>query len=132
MEAPNNFFIDDLFFETVEEMMDYYDVPNKESEIPIDFSFVVYGEHTTESKMFTLNTNKLEFFAENFTESLQDEFIDRQSTDPEDDYQRLKHAFKQSFDLEKYNDMIPSLHYCNGNLFQITLEDLRNWGFIDK
>jgi len=117
-----NFFVDSDFYETVADFTNYLDLPDSEfakNELEDEISYQAF----TSTKEPILNYTKDRLFkhiGQEIIGALYDRNEDRYPEEPEDVEKKILKAFKESFDIEKFNSLLPKMFYPNGKKVNIT------------
>ena len=108
-----NFFIEDEFFSTLDDLIDYIGLDVEE----LDDNWTTKVKLSELEPMFELD---IEFIVN----AINDNFEDRFPEDSDNAFKKIEEAIIGSVDLEKLNKMIPSLYYPNCDYRIITKQDL--------
>jgi len=117
-----NFFVDSDFYETVADFTEYLDLVDSEM-AENDLEDEVSYEAFTSTKEPILKYTKDKLFKHIGAEligALYDRNEDRYPEEPEDVEKEILKAFKESFDIEKFNSLLPKLFYPNGKKVNVT------------
>lgn len=111
-----NFFYNDDFYSDLNDLIDSLEIDIDRLEE--DWSILV--EQCSLEKIFTF---KEKFITETILEAT-DTWEDRFPEDSDRTFDKIKEAIKQGIDIEKMNNLLPSLWYPNGKKVTITKKDL--------
>lgn len=115
-----NFFYEDTFCRDIQNLLYHLNIESEDiAGLPDDWK-VDCGKTNLE-KIGTVSRN---FITKHLAEIIQDRFDERMSDDPPAILQEIESAIEKSFDIDKLNDLMPSLYYLNGEDFTITKQDL--------
>jgi len=128
MTPTTSFLYEDRFYDDVEELiedlLDDLDFESAKKEIEsLEEGFTIDCEETTLEKIFVIDEK---FVIEAIQNQIGNRFEDRFSEYPENEDKDINEAIRQSVDLVKLNELLPSLYYPNGKRFKITKQDLLN------
>lgn len=116
------FFIDENFYTDLGDLMTGYEIDeDKVEELPDDWAVNV--EEASLEKIFTL---KEDFVIDAIMDST-DPWEERFPEESDSTFEKIRNAVKQSIDIKKMNDLLPSLYYPNGKKSVITKADLVEW-----
>jgi len=111
-----NFFIEDEFFSTLDDLIDYIGLDVEE----LDDNWTTKVKLSELEPMFQFNEKFIVDAIINNTDLFEDRFPE----DSDNAFKKIEEAIIGSVDLEKLNKMIPSLYYPNCDYRIITKQDL--------
>ena len=106
-----NFFIEDEFFSTLEDLVEYTQVEVDE----LDDNWSIKVELSDLEPIFNID-------AKNLCQMLGDCNEDR-LTDYEEEEQKVLNALKESIDFDKLRGLLPKYYYPNGKFVTLTKQD---------
>ena len=113
-----NFFYDDIFCETTEDLMTYLELEPEE----LYGDWEIRCQAATLEKMFTLEKSDI---VEAINEMTRDDNEERFPEDYSESIEKaIRKAISDGIDIDKINAAIPELYYPNGEFFTITKSDL--------
>lgn len=117
-----NFFYNDQFCSDLSDLMDIFDIDEDNlNELAEDWSVKV--EESALEKIFVLKKQFVVGAIIQQTDTWQERF-------PEESdrvFKEIEDAIERSIDIEKMNELLPSLYYPNGDKFTITKINLVEW-----
>lgn len=114
-----NFFIEDRFYTELSDLIDEMDLDDEMVQnLPDDWSIEV--EDSNLEKMFVF---KERFVIDSIVERT-DQWEDRFPEEPDRVNEKIEKAIKAGIDIDKINELLPSLYYPNGKKYTITKKDL--------
>ncbi len=117
-----NFFCNDEFYYEIEDLLIAIDIDEENIDaLPDDW--VISCEETQLEKIFVLK----EDFVINAIIQSTDYFEDRFPEDSDHIFKQIEKAVKESIDIRKMNDLLPSLHYVTKGKFIISKDDLKEY-----
>lgn len=111
-----NFFIEDEFFSTLDDLIDYIGLDVEE----LDDNWTTKVKLSELEPMFQFNEKFIVDAIINNTDLFEDRFPENS----DNIFDKIKEGIIASVDLEKLNKMIPSLYYPNCDYRIITKQDL--------
>lgn len=116
-----NFFYEETFHHDLDSLISGLDLDDDGAINELEENWEIEVEDTTLEKIFILKEN---FVVDAISEST-DRWEDRFPEDHDDrTYKKIQDAIKQGVNVEKINDLLPSLYYPNGQKYKITKADL--------
>lgn len=117
--TQENFFYKGEFYSDIDEFLEYCGIDVESiSETHDDYSFeFIKGK---EEKIFALTQE----FVVNAIFEQTDKFEDRFPEDSDRVFKQIEDAIKESVDIIKLNDLLPSLYYPTKEKFTVTKQDL--------
>lgn len=117
-----NFFYNDTFYPELDYLMQDFEIDENElPDLPDDWEIEV--EETSKEKIFVLTK---EFIVDHILTAT-DNWEDRFPEDDDNTFKQIEKAIIAGIDIDKINDLLPSLYYVNGKKYIITKNDLINW-----
>ena len=107
---------DDEFMSDIGDLLSHLEL-EEEDVIALPDDYNVTCENTDLEPMFVFNHDR-------FVDFLSDIYADRFPEESDSTFTKIESAIKQSFDIEKFNSLIPQLYYPNGKMFTVTKNDL--------
>ena len=117
-----NFFCDDNFYETVADLTEYLDLVDSEmAENELEDEVIYECFTCTQEPIFKYIKKALfEDIGKEVIEALYYRNEDRYPEEPEAIEEKILKAFEESFDVEKFNSLLPKMFYPNGEMFKVT------------
>lgn len=120
-----HFFYDDRFCSDMSDLLLHLDM-NDDKEViealPDDYTIKV--ELSDLEPIIKDDANEIAEWVEDKAIQANEDRFSEDNCDKESE--KIKEAFKQSFDIEKFNSLLPKLYYPNNKFATITKQDLLN------
>ncbi len=117
-----NFFYEEHFCSDLSDLMDVFDI-DEDNLKELEEDWIVKIEEASLEKIFVL---KKEFVTDAIVRET-DTWEERFPEESDHIFDKIKKAISESIDIEKMNELLPSLYYSNGNKSVITKHDLVEW-----
>lgn len=117
-----NFFYCDNFYSDISDLMDELEIDEDNvNDLPGDWEVEV--EDTTKEKIFVFEKQSVSDAIIETTDRWEERFPE----ESESTFKQIESAIKAGIDIDKINELLPSLYYANGEMSIITKDDLIGW-----